>query len=589
MRKLITLVNFITLACIFTPGIFAQEVATFQSGELVIPEIQVGASVYKNVYLQMDDNGFFRVSMTDEPVEERIETASVFDQQTNILTIKILSVNTNTYKNVRLRAGAGLVFEYMDAVPLFNDQRSLVSTPSALYPSEVADSLSLQMVAATDVNRDGLKDIVAHFWHSNWSAPDNYFGPVENALVVYIQDANRNFYVGNKEIFGSENIDLGGGASRKQVVADFNGDGYEDIAYAMNREDGRSWTNSDPDAEDNWASRTAVLLSKGNGLYEINLLEPEGYWHTVDKARNAEGGYDIVLSSLESCNESAASTAFRYIDGQLQEVTSYPNFQGATVSFLSDNSENGISDSVISFRQACTELRHFRLHKKEGPEWKLKSMYNFFSSGEKIVTEVKGKVGEEDIYKINDTELLGFSSWESCQMKMRPDSASIAIAQLAGEQLPADFDKATEIFRYDGVTSQPFLAFDVSSDTLSLSPQVIPNQDAHKHSYRFDCSDKTGDGYQDLISYNNDGTLTLYKNNKADVLVKMDTKIFPQSMRFPINQSTRAFYEDLNGDNVLDLIYYSNTPQGWTGSGWGFLDANFEVHWGASPIFDATE
>lgn len=210
MRKLITLVNFITLACIFTPGIFAQEVATFQSGELVIPEIQVGASVYKNVYLQMDDNGFFQVSMTDEPVEERIETASVFDQQTNILTIKILSVNTNTYKNVRLRAGAGLVFEYMDAVPLFNDQRSLVSTPSALYPSEVADSLSLQMVAAIDVNRDGLKDIVAHFWHSNWSAPDIYFGPVENALVVYIQDANRNFYVGNKGIFGSENIDLGG-------------------------------------------------------------------------------------------------------------------------------------------------------------------------------------------------------------------------------------------------------------------------------------------------------------------------------------------------------------------------------------------
>ena len=259
--------------------------------------------------------------------------------------------------------------------------------------------------------------------------------------------------------------------------------------------------------------------------------------------------------------------------------------QGATASFLPTVTEKEASNTLVTYRAACTEYPHLRLQKKNKFGWELVDQYNFYRSGTNVRVERFGEISVAEIFRFSGFDYIEFASWESCGLRINPESPPIAIVQISGETLPEGFDKQTDVFKFDGERPQPFLAFDTSENSLKLLPELIPNQDK-THSFRFDCSDKTGDGFDDLIAYNADGTITLYKNNRANILEKVSQNIFPQSSVFSNGANRRAIYDDLNGDGFLDLIYYSNTPKTWGGSGWIFLDSNFEIFWGRSPIFD---
>ena len=64
--------------------------------------------------------------------------------------------------------------------------------------------------------------------------------------------------------------------SRKSLDHDFNADGYQDIFFAINREDGRS---GQPSETNNAFS--AAILSVGNGQYEIKNLGIENWYHSI--------------------------------------------------------------------------------------------------------------------------------------------------------------------------------------------------------------------------------------------------------------------------------------------------------------------
>ena len=121
----------------------------------------------------------------------------------------------------------------------FSSKFSTISVDLDDYPKAENPSLTLQMVSLVDLNADGKKDIVAHYWHNIWDAGSDYYESVPNKVIAFLQDDDQIFVNSNIEVFGEENVDLFGGASRKQTLGDFNYDGYIDIAYAMNREDGR--------------------------------------------------------------------------------------------------------------------------------------------------------------------------------------------------------------------------------------------------------------------------------------------------------------------------------------------------------------
>jgi hypothetical protein len=131
---------------------------------------------------------------------------------------------------------------------------SSADTPniSDQYFEDIANPLSLKFdtykgltsvtLEVIDVDQDGLKDIVVHFWEPDRSKQRT--GVTPNFLKVFRLTSSFSFEDYTEKLFGRELIDLGG-ASRNIEVADLNNDGLLDVVFSINQEDGRIDANNE--------------------------------------------------------------------------------------------------------------------------------------------------------------------------------------------------------------------------------------------------------------------------------------------------------------------------------------------------------
>lgn len=514
-----------------------------------------------------------------------------------------MAASSNTYRNVNLKL-SDEELQLESATPLFKNSITEVVTPSDYFFSTNEIGSHITNIAPIDVNLDGLKDIVAHYWSASWNSlgdlPDIYTNPVPNNLVIYLQAADGSFSIGNEEVFGSKQIDLGGGASRKQTIADFNQDGYPDIAYAMNREDGRRWVREDD--LDTWANQTAVFISNGDGTYRVDLLDPPSYYHTIDSRITSEGYIDIVLDSRTGNVVDEAAVAFRYINDEAILIESYPFINGASASFGTTSDSNVPNQLITAVYRDGGQLT-IRLYEESGGDWNFLHEYYFETDNEitQFTCDNCKEIEEYRVVRFNGVNRVEPAIWESCSLNSLPGGENVFIVQLSSILVP---NKLTDEANYVENWEEPdneFVAFSSETGELVHLLNFIDKQDSDIHSYRFECVDKTGDGYDDLIvsnyGYNHSvnfykdlnkrGALTLYKNNQQGRLERVNPKIFPrpQSTYFPGNGSMRALYEDLNGDGIEDILYYSDDSRTWLDGRWQFIPVSFYIFWGENKMF----
>jgi len=253
----------------------------------------VGNQDYSDIVLKWDGSlGFDVLTVGSESQAlSNIPTAE-YSQATNILKIHSLSISGRSYRDATFRLNSLGKFEYQSIEQVFSDEPSTISIDLEDFPQSDNPAMTLQMVSLLDLNADGKKGISAHFWHNNWNAGPDYYGEVSNKLMAFLQDDNRSFTLANKQIFGTADVDLAGSASRKQAIGDFNADGYPDVAYAMNREDGRPAVHP---GTPNWGSLPIVVLSNGDGSYVVTQPGPEAIWYHAVAAAPNELGYDDVI------------------------------------------------------------------------------------------------------------------------------------------------------------------------------------------------------------------------------------------------------------------------------------------------------
>jgi hypothetical protein len=414
-------------------------------------------------------------------------------------------------------------------------------------------------IATADLNNDGVKDIIAHYWCSAINPPSNYTGDTPNGLVVYISQPDGTYKIGNRDIFGTSAVDLGG-ASRRHLTADFNNDGYPDIAFAMNKEDGRAPANG---SFSNWEVKTAVIMSNGDGTYRVDKLSPAIYGHNLtavqydlNKFELLTGSEDMGTTNLPSSSFPAA--AWRYTNGAWVRQLTYPYMTGAATLAMPANNNATATSSLLTLGLINANIS-IELLKKSNGSWALADSISFASSGNANVINWNGTTGTTPIVNWNNQKYLYFTFYEMCLLKINPSEKSLGVVQVSSTILPSNYSGET-LNENSLIKYQPLWLFDTSNDQLSQVLNKIDGDTPNSNSYHFLCGDKNGDGYDDIFMSRDGLKPNILLNNKSGKLVAYDTSDFPSPPSFYPKNTSQSVYDDLDGDGIPDLIYFTNQP-----------------------------
>lgn len=408
-------------------------------------------------------------------------------------------------------------------------------------------------IATADLNSDGKQDIVSSYFCSYSSPGTSYSGPVPNTLIVFLSQADGSYALGNRQLFGTNIVDVGG-FSNGFTVGDFNSDGKPDVGIGVSKEDTRAF-----EQPSTWDAPQVVLLSRPNGTYSVETLPVVAASGKVQAVDNEIGGVDFVYPAMAQ----DFATAFRWDQGSWRKISGYPRVNIGMTFFPRQNTTSGSTKVLTNSTEPSDGNASLQLQEKNNGTWSISSKY-IFPSRQINVIGWNGQLVQSSLATVNDVQMTYATFENSCILKMSPfGSDDLAIAQIGGFVTPRDWDGSTLLDErtLNGISILvPFNA----SKTLSINPYLFDVQPSGQFTV-FQCVDINKDGYTDVV-INNQGyayKLTVggpvfYLNDKKGRLIKHSVVDLPRVPQSPNEwPDSNSLIQDMNGDGVPDLIYYS--------------------------------
>ena len=413
--------------------------------------------------------------------------------------------------------------------------------------------------------------MIVHYWCGPKEFGVYIDTPVPDAVVAFKNNGDETFTIANSEVFGQEVLSFGA-ASRKVVEADFNGDGYLDILYALNKEDGRSQA-GDAAGASNEAPQS-ILLSNGDGTYAPVDLGYSEWVHAVDAAQLPSGNFDAVISGFRSPDV----RGFRYEGQAFQSVTDYSSpggpvnrFGASTLKFLPEYTIGSGSTLAISDSGDCGIQVNLSSFSKASGEWLFSDKTDFnCRTIQNAYENYTGEVGDLPLVTIDGQDYTGggFGNDESCTLELSPGDRPVAVVKYSAQPIPGNYVEGVVYKQGELTVENKINIFEVSDSGLALKTGVIEGHDVSTLFTFGACRDINNDGYDDLVLLQNAGgggeaTNTrnkpiIYLNDKENHLVKMDLEGIPE---IPVGDNNfdyliHGFLADMNGDSIEDLVYY---------------------------------
>jgi hypothetical protein len=459
-----------------------------------------------------------------------------------------------------------------------------VVIPDALdYYKDKCASPAIQFVIPVKLNNDNLQDFIVHYWCSQplpWGREVTSATP--DALVAQVSQPDGTYKVANEQIFGSKLYGLGG-ASRKFVRGDINGDGRDDFAFAMNWEDGRLASNPMTNA-----TEPSVLMSQPDGGYRVVRLGVKNWNHSVEIVKNVSSN-DVVFAGFVRDNQ-----AFRYINGNFTDVSSeynntYSSAWASTFRAIADPITGVVTWFAGAGNQQNTDTNVYslsewgiRIFNKNGSVWTV--LQEFWQKVSFTVNWISWQLttGTNSVVTINSKQYFGGAYDEICVMPpLTSNGPRLLIAKMGAAQ---DIKGRTLLAgqTYSEQEATPvniynFFEIDSVGGLKQISSPIV-NEETQSNFNFFDCKDINNDGFPDLVSYAftrpgfnervaEGGKPTIYINDKLGKLIKVDIGYLPKNTAQSELQSSMT---DVNGDGIIDLLLYGSS----TSAGGGEIKIN---------------
>jgi hypothetical protein len=435
--------------------------------------------------------------------------------------------------------------------PYFTEVPGAIPDQKPLY--DAFQTSTVAYVTPLDIDHDGRDDIVIHFWKFA-----NPFGvvtdaPCTNKLVVLMQQADDTF-ADRTSTYIAGTPDLGA-CSRKSLVVDVNSDGYDDIVFAINQEDGRN--------TDVWGrieAPVAALVSRPDGRYGLEKFGTPSWYHSVGVGYDAMGKPWIAAAGYTEPSE----VLQRASNGTWLDIGSgFPAINANTFLFSASGAST-LSDQLI---QNAAYPNNFDI----GGAWRdgsgtwhdVPDLTLFPHMGTINLINWNGSTTQTVVVRVDQDYAVSGAFFASCRFAMSPGSSAMTLLKLSAGMLPVDYTGPDQVVSEDDVIQgQRLFGFTLADGALHQeSLPIAREQTRHVASNFFACEDLNGDGYMDIavFPYNNDGYPLVYMNTRYGGLRYIGQSPYPYR-ESDWNLSGTSLLHDFDKDGIPDLL-------SWPGNG----------------------
>jgi hypothetical protein len=506
---------------------------------------------YAKYYTEIMKGDSLEVSLLSKVIQDISSDTIIFQ---NINEIILSKINKNS-----------LYFgEISDGLPDFRK-----------YYEELGGFTFNTVSADIDINGDGLKDLVVHFWKRNIS---NQQGTTKNKLVIFIQQPGMKF-IDKTENYLSGTSYLGG-TSYVYTIADVNNDGKDDVIFAINQEDGRS-------TSDDFTAQIAILIS-GKEKYSISKVGEYRWYFNVATGYDANNKVFVMGGgSSGPVDSNSGGNIISYVsDSNWKDITKdYPPLDIEGQIFFNDNLTPTESTYLFQRGDGRYPIAVDGYYKNSKGEWTRYDPYIVESTGSVQWTSYQGVTQAMGTFDIDGIKYLSGAISDSCAFKYYPNSKPIPIFLLAAIIVPTDYDGKLPLIQTDLVNTNRLFGVQVLNGKIEHLKLNIDNQyNMRDSNYNMQCKDINGDGYMDIVQYPIDdlGSPLIYLNNKDGTLKYINRDVFPKSKTSSINKnSMMSLYSDLDNDGILDLIVWSSGFNAYADPGYKF---NTKIYKGLNKL-----
>lgn len=431
----------------------------------------------------------------------------------------------------------------------------------ATFPT--GSPIALTNLTTTDLDGDGRPEIVAHYWTNQKVMGTRTDETVPDELrIVTLRGGELRDVTASMLVDGQ--VSELGAASRQNRVADLNGDGRPDIAWAMNQEDGR-------DGDSNNSASTALLLSDpATGRYRVVTAGPANWFHGVGAAPALGDHPGLVLAAGFRRQPSGFE-----IDSQgVVSVQELPPIGSGTLLHLDwlDDPSSGARHFIGDLGLGSLGLLRWR----PGQGWDVPVSYDDRrAEAYKEVGWISWQMstGTVKLFSYQGYWALGGGTTEASLWHRWPGADPLLVTKFS---TAVAVDPSKTVMR-EGPDTQPaqFLEFyRVTPTTIEPVSVTVRDQEIVINNNFNEVIDFNLDGFDDLLvyAYRTGGQPVVYLNDTLGGLYRAPVTNLLPSAPTSMGSSATSKVLDANGDGIWDLLFWpSGYSDAWSSDTTGLL------------------